>query len=169
MQSARLRLRTWTEADRGPLAAMNADPVVMEHFPAILTREQSDQQFARIHAHFDQHGFGLWVLEAGTVWLGFVGLNHVPFAASFTPAVEIAWRLVRSAWGHGYASEAARLALAYAFEELRLPHVVSFTATQNVRSRAVMERIGLRYQHDFDHPALPEGHRLRRHVLYRTP
>ncbi|HEX5659524.1 MAG TPA: GNAT family N-acetyltransferase [Polyangiales bacterium] len=166
MQTERVRLRSWTEADREPYAALNADPAVMEHFPAPLTRQESDAQAARIEAHLTQHGFGFWALEVQGSFVGFVGLAHVPFEASFTPALEIGWRLARAAWGHGYASEAARLALAYAFEQLRVPRVVSYTATQNLRSRAVMERLGMRYLHDFDHPRLPEGHRVRRHALY---
>lgn len=168
MQSERLRLRAWRDEDRTPMAAINADPVVMEHFPAPLTRAESDALVGRVQDHFDRHGFGMWALEVQGQFVGFVGLAHVPFEASFTPAVEIGWRLARSSWGHGYASEAARLALRHAFEQLKLHEVVSFTATTNVRSRAVMERIGMHYAGEFEHPRLPEGHRLRRHVLYRT-
>jgi RimJ/RimL family protein N-acetyltransferase len=169
MQTPRLRLRAWTDADRDAFAALNADPAVMEHFPALLTRDESDALFVRTRAHFDDYGFGLWALEVRGDWLGFVGLKHVPFEACFTPAVEIAWRLARRAWGHGYATEAARLALRYAFDTLKLERVVSFTTTQNQRSRAVMERLGMHFQYDFDHPTLPAGHPLRRHALYTTP
>jgi RimJ/RimL family protein N-acetyltransferase len=169
MQGERVRLRAWVDADRERFAAMNADPSVMEHFPAPLSRAQSDALFSTLRQHLVDHGFGFWALEVEGRWLGFVGLAHVPFEASFTPAVELGWRLVRDAWGHGYASEAARLVLRYGIEQLGLSQVVAFTAVQNLRSRAVMERIGMIHLHDFDHPVLPEGHRLRRHALYRSP
>jgi ribosomal-protein-alanine N-acetyltransferase len=150
---------------------MNADPVVMEHFPAVLDRAESDELAEHIEAHFEQHGFGAWAIEVqgGASFVGFVGLHHVGFEAHFTPAVEIAWRLSRDAWGHGYATEAAREACRIAFAELRLPAIVSFTVPRNVRSRAVMVRLGMTHDpsEDFDHPRLAEGHRLRRHVLTR--
>jgi RimJ/RimL family protein N-acetyltransferase len=167
----RLVLRRWRPADREPFAAMNADPEVMEHFPAALTREQSDAFVDHIEAVFDRDGWGLWALEEreSGAFLGFTGLNRPGFDAHFTPAVEIGWRLARPAWGRGYASEAARAAAVFAFEEAGLDELVSFTASTNVRSQRVMERIGMDRDpaDDFDHPALPDGHRLRRHVLYR--
>ncbi len=150
---------------------MNADPVVMEHFPAVLDRAESDELVEHIEAHFAQHGFGVWAIEVqgGEPFIGFVGLHHVAFEAHFTPAVEIAWRLSRDAWGHGYATEAAHEACRIAFSELELPAVVSFTVPRNVRSRAVMARLGMTHEpsEDFDHPGLAEGHPLRRHVLTR--
>jgi ribosomal-protein-alanine N-acetyltransferase len=125
----------------------------------------------RIEARFDQDGFGLWAVEVvgGASFIGFVGLNPVPFVAHFTPAVEIGWRLARPHWGHGYVTEAGRAVLEYAFAELGLDEVVSFTTPANQRSQAVMRRLGMSHdpRDDFDHPNLPEGHRLRRHVLYR--
>jgi len=167
----RLLLRRWSESDRAPFAEICADPQVMEFFPATLTSEQSDDFIRRVQRHFDEHGCGFWAIESvekGPL-LGFVGLEHVRFSAHFTPAMEIGWRLARSAWGKGYASEAAQAALRYAFEALERPEVVSFTATANTRSRAVMERLGMKRkpEQDFDHPALPAGHPLARHVLYR--
>lgn len=171
IETERLRLRRWREADRAPFAALNADPRVMEHLLAPLDRAESDALIDRIETHFDEHGHGLWAVEVkdGAPCVGFVGLAHVPFETAFTPAVEIGWRLAHSAWGHGYASEAAKRALRFAFEDAGLAEVVSFTVPHNTRSRAVMERIGLVRDpaDDFDHPRLPEGHRLRRHVLYR--
>lgn len=167
IRTERLLLRRWREQDRAPFAALNADPVVMEHFPAALTREESDALVERIEAGFAQHGFGLWVVEVDGATVGFTGLS-VP---GFDPGlVEVGWRLARSAWGHGYAAEAARAAIAHG-RGLGVGEVVSFTAVGNLRSRAVMERIGMTHDpaDDFDHPALPEGHRLRRHVLYRLP
>lgn len=171
LRTDRLRLRRWLPADRGPFAALNADPRVMEHFPAALSREESDTLVARIEAHFDQHGFGLWAVEISNVtpFAGFVGLSVPRFEAHFTPCVEIGWRLAAEHWGCGYATEGARAALAFGFDVLGLGEIVSFTVPANLRSRRVMERIGMVHHpaDDFDHPALPEGHRLRRHVLYR--
>jgi ribosomal-protein-alanine N-acetyltransferase len=164
-------LRRWRDEDREPFAALNADPRVMEFFPGTLSRAESDALVDRIEAHFDKHGFGAWAIEVPGVagFVGFTGLSVPRFEAPFMPCVEVGWRLAVDHWGKGYASEAARLALSYGFETLDLPEIVSFTATTNRRSTAVMERLGMRRDpaDDFDHPALPEGHRLRRHVLYR--
>ncbi len=168
----RLRLRQWRDADRAGFPAMNADPEVMRHFLAPLEREDSDALLRRIAGELDERGWGLWALEerASGRLLGFTGLAPVPFQAPFTPAVEIGWRLVRSHWGRGLASEAARASLAYGFEELALAEIVSFTFTGNARSRAVMRRIGMTHDpaDDFEHPLIPEGHPLRPHVLYRV-
>jgi GrpB-like predicted nucleotidyltransferase (UPF0157 family)/RimJ/RimL family protein N-acetyltransferase len=154
-----------------PFAALNADPQVMEHLPAVLSGEESDRLAARIEAHFGRHGFGLWALEIPNVasFAGFVGLSVPSFQAHFTPCVEIGWRLAAEHWGRGYATEGARAVLTFGFQILEVGEIVSFTAPGNVRSRQVMERIGMIHDSadDFDHPALPEKHRLRRHVLYR--
>ncbi len=169
--SERLRLRRWRPEDSESFAALNADPAVMEHFPAPLDRGASDALIATIEADFERHGFGLWALEPreGGELLGLTGLEVPSFEAHFTPAVEIGWRLARPAWGYGFASEAAAAALSYGFDELGLDQVVSFTAVGNARSRAVMERLGMSRdpREDFDHPSLPAGHPLERHVLYR--
>jgi RimJ/RimL family protein N-acetyltransferase len=171
LRTDRLLLRRWRDSDREPFAALNADPEVMEHFLAPLTCEESDAFRDSVEAHFRQHGFSMWAVEVVSTgsFAGFVGLLVPRFQAHFTPAVEIGWRLARQQWGHGYASEAARAALAFGFEEVGLEEIVSFTAPQNVRSRRVMERLGMTRDpaDDFDHPFMPEGHRLRRHVLYR--
>lgn len=171
LRTERLVLRRWQDRDREPFAALNADPEVMEHFPAPLTRRDSDALIDSFEARFEEDGLGFWALEtAGTGrFIGFTGLSAVRFEAPFTPAVEIGWRLARPAWGHGYAAEAARRALRHAFDERRLTEVVSFTSTTNLRSRAVMERIGMTRDPggDFDHPLVDTGHRLGRHVLYR--
>jgi RimJ/RimL family protein N-acetyltransferase len=168
----RLLLRRWRPEDRAPFAALNADPEVMEHFPARLTRAESDALVDRIEAGFAGHGFGLWAVEVQATgeFIGFTGLSVPSFDAPFTPAVEVGWRLARPAWGHGYASEAARRALAAAFSTYGLAEVVSFTSVDNVRSQAVMRRIGMTHNpaDDFDHPRLPPGDRLQRHVLYRA-
>jgi RimJ/RimL family protein N-acetyltransferase len=167
----RLRLREWRDTDFPAFAALNADPEVMLHFPEMLDRAASDALAERIVAHFDRHGFGPWAVEVPGVadFAGFVGLMVPAFDAHFTPCVEIGWRLARTAWGHGYATEAARAALDYAFGTLKLDEVVSMTVPANLRSRAVMERLGMTRlpADDFDHPRLPQGHALQRHVLYR--
>lgn len=167
----RLVLRAFGDGDREPFARMNADPVVMEHFVEPMTTAASDAFLERIRAQWQACGWGLWALErrdSGEL-VGFAGLSPVRFDAPFGPAREIGWRLARAHWGQGFASEAARRTLAFAFDTLGWPEVVSFTAVPNVRSQAVMERIGLRRvpDGDFEHPLVPVGHRLRPHVLYR--
>jgi RimJ/RimL family protein N-acetyltransferase len=167
----RLRLRPWREADLAPFAAINADPVVMEHFPSVLERASSDAMAERIGGHFDRHGYGLWAVEVPDVaaFIGFIGLAIPRFTASFTPCVEVGWRLARRHWGQGYATEGARAAVAFGFAEAGLEEIVSFTVPANRRSLAVMERLGMTSEarEDFDHPVLPAGHPLRRHRLYR--
>ncbi|MEM8557624.1 MAG: GNAT family N-acetyltransferase [Bacteroidota bacterium] len=171
IETARLWLRRWQDRDLEPFAALNADPRVMRYFPRPLARSESDAVAARIRTHFDTHGFGLWAVEIPDVtpFAGFVGLAVPRFEAPFTPCVEIGWRLATAYWGRGIATEAARAALAYAFDTLGLDEVVSMTAVENLPSRRVMEKIGMTHDpaDDFDHPLLPEGHPLTRHVLYR--
>jgi RimJ/RimL family protein N-acetyltransferase len=171
LRTERLVLRGWRESDLAPFAALNADPAVMEHFPGVLSRAESDTLAMRIGEHFDRHGFGLWAVEAPGVaaFAGFVGLAIPRFEARFTPCVEIGWRLLREHWGRGWAPEAARAALHHGFATEGLDQIVSFTVPANARSRRVMEKIGMRRDpaDDFDHPGLPDGHPLRRHVLYR--
>jgi len=171
LKTERLILRRWRAEDRLPFQRMNADPRVMEFFPGLLTAEESDALVRRIESHFDRHGFGPYaaeLVETGD-FIGFVGLMVPEFEAPFTPAVEIGWRLAAEHWGKGLATEAARIAAGYAFDVLGLDGLVSFTVPGNVRSRRVMERIGMTHdpREDFDHPGLAEGHALRRHVLYR--
>ena len=172
VRTRRLILRRWRDEDLAPYAALNADPRVMQHFPAVLSRAESDAQAARIRKHWDDHGFGLWAVEiaGGARFVGFIGLQRVPFDAAFTPAVEVGWRLALEAWGRGYATEGARAALEYGFGALGLREIVSMTVPSNARSWRVMERLGMKRAHgeDFDHPRLPEGHPLRRHILYRV-
>lgn len=171
LETPRLVLRGWRDSDREPFAALNADPEVMEHFPSVLSRAQSDAGVDRMMAGLAERGWGLWAVELADagVFIGYVGLTPVTFDVSFAPAVDIGWRLARPYWGRGLATEAARAVLTHAFGPLGLGEVVSFTATTNVRSQRVMQKLGMGHDpaDDFDHPALPEGHRLRRHVLYR--
>jgi RimJ/RimL family protein N-acetyltransferase len=171
IETPRLILRRWRDEDLAPFAALNADPRVMEFLPKPLDWAESDAMAARIRGAFDQQPFGLWAVEvkAGTSFIGYVGLSVPKFEAAFTPCVEIGWRVAFDYWGRGYATEAARAALHYAFETLKLAEVVSFTVPANERSWRVMERLGMKRSpaEDFDHPNLAEGHPLRRHVLYR--
>jgi RimJ/RimL family protein N-acetyltransferase len=171
IETERMKLRLWRDADREPFARMNCDPAVMEFFPALLTREESDATVDRIEAHFAAHDFGVWAaeLKATGEFIGFVGLWVPSFEAHFTPCVEIGWRLAARHWGRGLATEGARAAVNHASQVLGLNELVSFTTDANIRSRRVMERIGMTCDRgdDFDHPGLPAGHPLRRHVLYR--
>ncbi|WP_354682342.1 GNAT family N-acetyltransferase [Cupriavidus necator] len=169
-ETERLLLRQWRDADYVPFASLNADAETMRYFPAPLSRAESDAMANRCRGLIAAKGWGLWVVErkAGGAFLGFVGLHEPAWALPFTPCVEIGWRLARHAWGSGYATEAARGALAWGFERLGLAEIVSFTTLANRRSRAVMERLGMREDElVFEHPALAEGHPLRPHCLYR--
>jgi RimJ/RimL family protein N-acetyltransferase len=171
LRTERLVLREWRDADLEPFAALNADPEVMEHLPALLTREQSDEMVGRLHARAAQGRPSLWAVEVPghARFIGFVGLLEPAFEAHFSPCVEVGWRLAKEHWGQGYATEGARAALAWAFGDVGLDEVVSFTVPHNTGSRRVMEKLGMRRDpaEDFDHPHLPSGHPLRRHVLYR--
>jgi RimJ/RimL family protein N-acetyltransferase len=167
----RLLLRGWRDSDREPFARINRDPVVMEFFPTPLSAHLSSALFDRIQSHFAQHGFGLWAAELRESgdFIGYIGLAVPRFAAAFTPCVEIGWRLDASHWGKGLATEGARAVASHAFNVLHLGELVSLTVPANVRSRRVMEKLGMTHNpcEDFDHPMMPAGHPLRRHVLYR--
>ena len=143
----------------------------MEHFPSVLDPTEVELMVGRIVGHFEEHGFGLWATEVTETgrFIGFVGLAVPTWSASFTPCVEIGWRLARDAWGNGYAPEAARACLEYGFEQLNLEEILSFTVPGNAKSRRVMEKIGMTHSpaDDFDHPLIAPGHQLRRHVVYR--
>jgi RimJ/RimL family protein N-acetyltransferase len=165
----RLRLRQFRREDAEPFSAMNADPTVMAFFPNVLSLEESQATLLRIADGFQHRGFGAYAVEAQGEFAGAAGLSVPEFQAHFTPCVEILWRLARSFWGYGLASEAAAAVLAMAFQKLELPEVLAFTAAGNVRSIKVMERIGMRrdWEGDFDHPGVEEP-RFKRHVLYRV-
>ncbi len=168
----RLILREWKDSDLKPFSEINACPHVFEFLLKPLSRDESDAFVSRIDAHFRTHGYGLYAVEIKETgeFIGFTGLNVPAFEAHFTPAVEIGWRLAHRYWGKGYATEAARAVLAHGFDRHGLKEIVSFTVPANVRSRGVMEKIGLTYdpKDDFNHPLVPEGHRLQKHVLYRV-
>ena len=169
LHSPRLVLRPWRAEDRDPLFAINGDADSMRHFPAPMTRAESDAWAARMQAHIDKHGWGFWVVEHGAsaAFAGVVGLMTIPWQARFTPAVEIGWRIAPAFRRRGLAEEAARASLDFAFGVLRLPEVVSFTTPGNTASWRLMERLGMRADGDFDHPRLPADHPMRRHLLYR--
>ena len=170
LTTPRLGLRRWLPADIDPWAEMNADPVVREFFPSVMTRAQSAEAIRRLEAHFDQYGYGFYamdVLDTGE-FIGFTGLSHPSgFEAWFLPCVEIGWRLRREAWGHGYATEAAQACLSHACHTLKLDKVYAYTTEQNLRSRRVMQKIGMTPAGEFDHPNIERGHPLRRHVVYK--
>ncbi|HKA92653.1 MAG TPA: GNAT family N-acetyltransferase [Acidimicrobiia bacterium] len=171
LRTPRLLLRRWRREDREPFAMLNADAVVMEHFPAPLSRDESDDLADRIEGGLEERGWGLWAVEAPgkAAFVGFVGLNPATFPAPFTPAVEVGWRLAREHWGHGFATEDARAAIDFGFDTLALDEIVSFTVPANTRSRRVMDRLGMHHDpaDDFDNPIVPPGDPLRLHVLYR--
>lgn len=168
-ETARLRLRQWRDADREPFAALNADPAVMEYFPSTLSRQASDASIEAWQSQFAQRGWSNWAVEVrdSGEFIGFAGLTVPVRVLPFSPCVEIGWRLAREHWGKGYATEAAREVLRVGFEVLALDEIVSFTTIPNRRSWAVMERIGMHRDVDFDYPSFPEVHPLRRHCLYR--
>jgi RimJ/RimL family protein N-acetyltransferase len=167
----RLRLRQWSAADHEPFARLNADQRVMEFFHAPLDRAASDAMADRCQGLIAERGWGFWAVELMQTneFIGFVGL-HIPSAElPFSPCVEVGWRLAFQYWGKGFATEAARGALRVGFESLSLPEIVSFAAVRNIRSRAVMERLGMREDATtFEHPSVPVGSTLRQHCLYRV-
>src|SRR5215831_7702168 len=171
LRTERLVLRDWTASDRPAFANLNGDLRVTELLPGPLSPRESDELFEKIQSHIHAHGFGLYAVElpGKYAFIGYIGLAIPSFEAKFTPCIEIGWRLAAEHWNQGYANEGARAALAFGFEWLRAEEIVSFTVPNNVRSRRVMEKIGMTHSpsDDFDHPLLPEGHPRRRHVLYR--
>ena len=165
----RLLLRRWREEDRAPFAELNGDPETLVFFPSTLTRAESDAYVDRIEARFADHGYGLWALEVRETgeFIGFTGLAPMPENVPGGPdGTEIGWRLARTAWHHGYATEAARAALDVAFAGVGLPELWSVTAVLNTPSQAVMRRIGMTEVARFEHPRVPEGSPIRPHVAY---
>lgn len=171
IRTNRLLLRRWRESDAPLFAELNADPKVMEYFPGTMSRAESDEAISRFCEHFEQHGFGRWAVEVpgSAEFIGFVGLSRPSWQTAFTPCVEIGWRIASDFWGQGYAPEAATAALEFGFRILELDEILSFTVPANMRSRRVMEKIGMTHavDQDFAHPVLPLDHPLSRHVLYR--
>lgn len=170
LKTDRLLLRQWQQSDFLPFAALNADPQVMEYFPSVLSSAQSDVMARRCQELIAERGWGLWAVEllSTGAFIGFVGLHTPKETLPCAPCVEVGWRLLAQYWGKGYATEAAKSALAFAFDELCVPEVVSFTSVENQRSRQVMERLGMsNSEANFLHPDLPAEHELAEHVLYK--
>ena len=169
LETERLRLRQWTQADKLPFARLNRNKRVMEFFPYALSRLESDTLAEKIMGTFAQRGWGWWAVDVKGKhdFIGFVGLNIPSADLPFQPCVEVGWRLDYPYWGYGYATEAANAALAFGFDTLGLDKIVSFTALINKRSEAVMKKLGMhRAAETFMHPSVPEGNRLREHCLY---
>jgi RimJ/RimL family protein N-acetyltransferase len=171
IETPRLILRDWRDADIEPWVAMNADPRVTEFLGRTYARELSEASAVAMRLALEENGYGWWAVEirCGVPFAGVIALQKVPFSASFTPANEIGWRLSFESWGRGYATEGSKAALDFAFDKLGWNEIVAFTASTNLRSQRVMQRLGMTRDpaDDFDHPKLEPGHPLRRHVLYR--
>lgn len=170
-ETPRLVLRQWCAADLVPFAALSADPRVMAHFPALLPPEVSHEVAERLHGLIEKQGWGIWVaaLKETGAFVGCVGLNVPSSSLPFSPCVEIAWRLAYPYWGKGLAMEAAQAALAVGFNHLGLEEIVAFTALSNLKSQALMQRLHMQADGEFEHPQLPLSHPLRPHCLYRLP
>lgn len=171
IETERLILREWKDEDTEQFILMNQDPKVMEHFPKMLSPDETLGLLGHIKDHIKEYGFGLWaatIKDTGE-WIGFIGICHFSLPAHFSPCVEVGWRLKAECWGNGYAPEGARAALAYGFEKLGLEEIVAFTVPTNDRSMRVMEKIGMtrNIEDDFAHPKLPADHKLSHHCLYR--
>jgi len=170
-ETQRLRLRTWQSGDRPAFVEMNQDPKVMRHFPGPYSTERSNSLVDKFMEHHEKHGFTVWALERKDTgqFIGFTGIVWIPYELPFTPAVEIAWRLVSEHWGLGFATEAAHKSLDLAFNQFGIKEVVAMTTPGNTASLRVMQKLGMSHtpNDDFDHPNVPEDSRLRRHVLYR--
>ena len=168
LESERLRIRNWEDEDTDVFYALNSDLEVMEYFPSVLTREESDDFLQKIKDRIDSDGHGFWAVEekATGCFIGFIGINLSRVGLEIEPCVEIGWRLQRQYWGKGYASEGARTVLMYAFEVLNIERIYSFTATINTKSEKVMKRLGMTKSENFFHPSVKMGHPLCEHVLY---
>ncbi len=169
IHATRLILRPWQSSDLAPFAEQNADPLVMQFLGGVLTKEESNAYVRRAEKHLAETGYCKWAVEAPGLasFIGAVGLTRVKFDASFTPAVEVAWRLNHRYWGRGFATEAAQAAIKDGLERIGLQEIVAMTALTNAASARVMERLGMVRSTEFDHPNQPEGSSLRRHILYR--
>lgn len=171
LETPRLILRGWRDTDVEAWAAMCADPRVMEYFPSTRDRAWAEATAHLFRTELERNGYGWWPIEVkgGTPFAGVIILQEIPFEAHFTPAMEVGWWLAYDSWGHGYATEGARAALGFAFRELHRTEVVAITTPVNVRSRRVMQRLGMTRdpKDDFENPRIAEGHPLRTHVLYR--
>ena len=170
LRTSRLLLRQFRESDLEPLVAMGQDPVVMKHFPKLMSREETEAMMVRMKDHWEKNGFGVFAVEVPGEhdFAGFVGFAQPRWEASFTPCVEILWRLIPQVHGKGYCTEAARACLELIFREKELKEIYSFAVPANITSWRVMEKIGMKREGEFEHPMVPEGSELRRHLIYRV-
>ncbi|SFE12052.1 ribosomal-protein-alanine N-acetyltransferase [Paenibacillus catalpae] len=170
IETPRLRLRDWREADLGPFIRMNEDEKVMEYFPKTLSEEETIAFYEVITNEFKDLGYGLYAVETkeNNAFIGFIGFHQATFEADFTPCVEIGWRLTKEAWGKGYATEGADACLQYGFDKLGFTDVYSFTAEINKGSKNVMKKIGMRFIQTFEHPRVEKNSRLSKHVLFHV-
>lgn len=169
IETHRLILRQWEESDYEPFVQLNMDKDVMEFFPSVLTRDETLAQIERAINHIKEYGFGFFAVERkdNNQFIGFTGLYHPRFESYFTPCVEIGWRLSKANWNQGFATEAARACLQFGFDTLKLSEIYSFTSVNNIRSKNVMEKIGMVRDGFFEHPSIEAGHELKQHVLYK--
>jgi len=169
IETPRLILRQWQQSDQEPYISLNAVPEVMEYFPSIKTPAETLTQIERISDYVDRHGYGFFAVERkdNHRFIGFTGICEPGFEAYFTPCIEIGWRLSRENWGYGFATEAALACIDFGFDKLNLKEIYSFTAIHNYRSEKVMQRIGMNKAGEFDHPLIPDGNWLKKHVLYK--
>lgn len=168
LETERLILRQWKERDYFPFIKMGLDPKVMEYFPSLLSEDESLEFINKAKEIIDKNKWGFWAIELkqSREFIGFIGLHNQPEQFNFSPCVEIGWRLAKEYWGKGYATEGAKAALEYAFNNLNLNKVVSFTADSNIPSESVMKKLGMTKVGEFNHPKLTSGHHLEKHVLY---
>ncbi|SDX60876.1 GNAT family N-acetyltransferase [Paenibacillus sp. CF384] len=168
LETARLRLRDWEEADLATFAGLNADEEVMRYFPKTLSAAETEAFYNVIVAEFKEFGFGLYAVDVkeNNEFIGFIGFHHATFESEFTPCIEIGWRLKKEAWGKGYATEGAKACLAYGFNQLGFRDVYSFTAVINTPSSHVMDKIGMQFIRTFDHPRVDPSSPVHKHVLY---
>lgn len=170
LKTERLLLRQWQLDDYPLFAKMNADPIVMEFYPELLNSDASNLMASKLESLIADRSWGLWAVELldQSQFIGFVGLHEPHYDLPMTPCVEIGWRLSKDSWGKGYATEAAKAALDFAFQRLELEEVYSFTSVVNFKSEAVMKRLGMKnLLKNFNHPIVPVGHNLSEHVLYK--
>ncbi|MBS1598164.1 MAG: GNAT family N-acetyltransferase [Bacteroidetes bacterium] len=170
IETERLGLRQWIDADTGPCIEMNRDPEVMKFFPAIMNELETGAMIKRIHHRFEKSGFGFYAVEEKSTnqFIGFTGFGIPPFESFFTPCIEIGWRLKKEVWGRGYATEAAKACVQFGFEKLSFDRITSFTSVLNINSEKVMQKIGMKKIGEFDHPFLEKENKLCRHVLYES-
>jgi len=169
IETPRLILRQWEEADKEPYIQLNLDKEVMEFFPGVATSEETLAQIDRFSKRVADTGYGFFAVERkdNNEFIGFTGLSVPGFESDFTPCIEIGWRLSKANWNQGFATEAAKACLKYGFDTLKFDDIYSFTSIHNTRSEHVMKKIGMIKQGLFEHPLIEEGHFLKRHVLYR--